>query len=319
MQGCRACTPRSRRLRTALNPGQSPRHSSQRASASSPEALRGRTAAVKSHAQRPGNELAELGHDGLRPRRSHTRRGRRCHGSGDLGRHRANVHRSLSDGPDVAEHRPGRGQEKRAEQLLCALQSCMGGLVLRTQGRQYPGEDRPRWSLGLYARRDGTPVWRGPPDPALATTTDSDYSLGVLQSEFCASLQEIGCGAKSVAGDEGCLHVFALFPGDVGAPGEDDRNPGLSESMLGNPALADLQSDDLTAAQGLLCFVLDRIDWQGSKVARIELPDCGSVEQFARCLAAIGTAATKAGLPALLLTGHPPPVDATVSWTTITP
>lgn len=225
----------------------------------------------------------------------------------------------LSEAPEWLSSALGEDKEKRAEQLLCALQSRMGGLVLRTQGRQYPGEDRPRWSLGLYARRDGTPVWRGPPDPALATTTGSDCDLGVLQSELCASLRGIGCGAKAVAGAEGCLHVFALFPGDVGAPGEDDRNPGLSESMLGDPALADLQPDDVAAAHGLPCFVLDRIDWQGAKVARIELPDCESVEQFARCLAAIGTAATNAGLPALLLTGHPPPVDASVAWTTITP
>ena len=43
-----------------------------------------------------------------------------------------------------------------------------GGLVLRSVGRQYPGEARPRWNLGLYRRRDGAALWHGPPDPILA-------------------------------------------------------------------------------------------------------------------------------------------------------
>ena len=30
-----------------------------------------------------------------------------------------------------------------------------GSIILRTLGRQYPDEPRPRWSLGLYRRRDG--------------------------------------------------------------------------------------------------------------------------------------------------------------------
>ncbi|HSO83355.1 transglutaminase family protein [Thiocapsa sp.] len=222
----------------------------------------------------------------------------------------------FSEAPEWLSTAMGEDKEKRAEQLLCALQRRMGGLVLRTQGRQYPGEDRPRWSLGLYARRDGVPVWHGPPDPALGAISDTDCDLGLLQSELCASLRGIGCGARSIAGDEGCLHVVVLFPVDVGAAVEDDPPTNFFDQGLADPDHADDALDD---TNGRPCFVLDRITWQGAKVARIELPDCASVEQFARCLGAIGTAATNAGLPALLLTGHPPPVDASVSWTTITP
>ena len=40
-------------------------------------------------------------------------------------------------------------------------------VVLRTIGRQYAGEPLARWSYGLYARRDGEPVWLGPPDRLL--------------------------------------------------------------------------------------------------------------------------------------------------------
>jgi uncharacterized protein (DUF2126 family) len=220
----------------------------------------------------------------------------------------------FSEAPEWLSTALGEDKEKRAEQLLCALQSRMGGLVLRTQGRQYPGEDRPRWCLGLYARRDGTPVWHGPPDPALGTTSDSECDLDLLHGALCSSLREIGCGVRSLAAHEGRLRVVARFPGANQAAVEDDASVRASDEQLARTGLEETPAND-----GLPCFVLDRITWQGATVARIALPDCESVEQFARCLAAIGTAATNAGLPALLLTGHPPPVDATVSWTTITP
>ncbi|UHD18442.1 transglutaminase family protein [Thiocapsa bogorovii] len=230
----------------------------------------------------------------------------------------------FSEAPEWLSTALGEDKASRAEQLLCALQTRTGGLVLRTRGRQYPGEDEPRWSLGLYARRDGAPIWHGPPDPALGATPDSDCDLGGLHSALCTSLRQIGCGVRAIAADEGCLHVVARFPNADQAAVEDDPNAGLSEPMqvdpaLEGPGLEDPALDETQATDGLPCFVLDRIPWQGAQVARVELPDCESVEQFARCLAAIGNAAANAGLPALLLTGHPPPVDATVSWTTITP
>ncbi|MCB1905691.1 MAG: transglutaminase family protein, partial [Gammaproteobacteria bacterium] len=43
-----------------------------------------------------------------------------------------------------------------------------GSVILRSVGRQYGGEERPRWSIGLYERRDGVAVWNGPPDPVFA-------------------------------------------------------------------------------------------------------------------------------------------------------
>jgi len=51
----------------------------------------------------------------------------------------------------------------------------------------------------------------------------------------------------------------------------------------------------------------------------VELPACGEVALFLDLLAVIGAAANAAGLPGLVLSGFPPPVDATVAWTTLTP
>jgi uncharacterized protein (DUF2126 family) len=63
----------------------------------------------------------------------------------------------------------GDDKELRARALLGTLSGLMpGALVLRSTGRLYPGEKLPRWNLGLLRRRDGEPLWDGPPDPLLA-------------------------------------------------------------------------------------------------------------------------------------------------------
>jgi uncharacterized protein (DUF2126 family) len=80
----------------------------------------------------------------------------------------------------------------RAEAVLRAL--CMrwpGALVLRCTGRRYPGEDEPRWCLGLFRRRDGVPIWSGPPDPVLSAEAagplvDLDAFAAALDAELAA-------------------------------------------------------------------------------------------------------------------------------------
>jgi len=76
------------------------------------------------------------------------------------------------------------GAEKRklAGGLLERLRErfAPGGLLHYGQGKWYPGEPLPRWALGCYWRKDGTPLWR---DRELLARDDVDYGFGVAQAK----------------------------------------------------------------------------------------------------------------------------------------
>lgn len=58
----------------------------------------------------------------------------------------------------------GEHKRERAEVLARRLmqQFASGALLHTAQGKWYPGEPLPRWSLGIFWRKDGVPVWRNP-------------------------------------------------------------------------------------------------------------------------------------------------------------
>ena len=89
------------------------------------------------------------------------------------------------------------GPEKRvlAGRLAAALfdRYAGGGLVQRGQGKWYPGEDRPRWQIGLVWRADGEPLWRDPtrladPDDPAAPSDDAASRAESLARAITADL-----------------------------------------------------------------------------------------------------------------------------------
>ena len=82
----------------------------------------------------------------------------------------------------------GTGKRKLAGVLLRRLRDrfAPGGLLHFGQGKWYPGESLPRWSLGCYWRRDGAPIWN---NPALTADDERDYGFGESEARcFTAGL-----------------------------------------------------------------------------------------------------------------------------------
>ncbi len=214
----------------------------------------------------------------------------------------------------------GGDKEQRAKALLTGLyRRFPGGLVLRSVGRQYPGEDLPRWNLGLYRRRDGVSIWNGPPDPILAQRdTEVLPELGAWADAAAAAFAAHGILVAPVAArDESERRLVVRDGMNVAIP--DAADPRLARPSVHAAATPGSGLSDELAASGVHLFVLRMIESDGRPTAYIELPQFTGTPSFLAALRCLEEASRACRLPALILAGHPPPVDSTVELTTVTP
>lgn len=215
-----------------------------------------------------------------------------------------------------------------------------GGMVLHTLGRQYAGEDLPRWSIGYYQARQRQFSWDGPPDPCLLSKPhDKPQAKPEAVRTFWQTLNTLLNTApnqpawRSTAYScEQELKYRLLLRRDGAEPVADvHKRPQLSRASVHEEKIPLNGLTDELAEQGDLLLCMDapvaqsRADAMTDKTRYaladlvIELPAVGDVKVFVQLMQCISQAANLAGIESLYCQGFPPPVDETVAWTTITP
>jgi uncharacterized protein (DUF2126 family) len=226
----------------------------------------------------------------------------------------------IAQSPEWLSQALGGDKEQRAKAILGGLcRRFPGGLVLRSVGRQYPGEERPRWNLGLYRRRDGAPIWHGPPDPVLAEPGLETLSdLDAWAAALAAGLEARGFLVSPVSVEDALeRRLFMRTDADVSSP--DAVDPCLTRLSVHARATPPSGLRDELAEAGAYLFVLRMQASNEQPTACIELPMFTEVAMFLTVLESVAQASLACHLPTLILAGYPPPVDATMEWTTVTP
>lgn len=211
-------------------------------------------------------------------------------------------------------------------------------LALRTLGRQYPGEDAPRFSLGLYALRDGTPL-------CPATFEDPAFvSAASLHPPRARELRD----ALALALDGTAFDTDGALPHRV-VVGTDPRDARCLRAPLEGRAIPETGLVDELALEGFTLVCVGVEDTPRGPCTVIELPGfvrasateptaastyatnatnagatgsetSGSdVDAFLRFLGVLAEACRTSATRALILRGFPPPVDARVRFATLTP
>ena len=218
----------------------------------------------------------------------------------------------------------GDDKELRARALLGTLSGRMpGGLVLRSTGRLYPGEKVPRWNLGLLRRRDGEPLWNGPPDPLVTAEPPPAEPLPAGPADLAAFASAL---SQAFANQHWASECVEGAPKGDADKGDADQEGAGTEAEVAAPAwtvTATVDADDEPLRFVLRAFE-DPADPDATRAthtpcATIELPAFTRVDHFLAALPCIEHAARACGLGALVWTGATPPVDATLELTTVTP
>lgn len=213
-----------------------------------------------------------------------------------------------------------QGYARRILQHLCREHP--NALVLRTLGRQYAKEKRPRWSLGLYQRRDRKPLAVNmPPDPLDGSCPCEEQTMRAFRQELQDVMEREGWYNFAFEVEE-TLNLRIVFRQDGRDPEVDlEADQRLSRASPHEHPIPLSGAVDELAANGnyLISLGCSPVDDQTEPVPCLELPAFDDVATFQRFVGFVALAATASGLAGLVWRGFPPPVDQTVAWTTLTP
>lgn len=88
--------------------------------------------------------------------------------------------------------------------------------MLRSVGRQYDAESQPRWHYGWMRRRDGTPLWRGAPDPLLpGAVHGGPPDLGLWAAAFAQACEAQAIPLSSHTAPDASWHHFVIDQGSA--------------------------------------------------------------------------------------------------------
>ncbi len=239
--------------------------------------------------------------------------------------------RRFAESPEWLAEAMGGDKLRYAIELLREIVKRQpGGVILRTLGRQYDGETRPRWSLGYYQARNDQFAWDGPADPMIheswGTASSADAGPPDLENFWRNLDDRLTSGAwqsKAFTVDER-LRYRLLLRWDGRTPMVDIQSkPNLARASVHTDKIPPKGLVDELAADGdlLLCLDCHNADSThhiGTSIV-IELPEVSRVVIFTQLLQCISQAAKESGVETMMIQGFPPPVDATAAWTTITP
>lgn len=203
-----------------------------------------------------------------------------------------------------------------------------GGIVLHTLGRQYADEDLPRWNMGYYQARNNNDIWHGPPDPYLVLEPGDALrarpaDIEIFWQALNDALNRPSWKSAAFTVEKGLRYRLLLRCDGTKPDVDSHKKPLLTRRSVHESRIPLNGLTDALAKEGDLLLCMDKGTAVGADHANasvvIELPEVADVSIFMQLIQCIAQAAKQGVIETLLLQGFPPPVDASVAWTTITP